>query len=318
MNFSSLLSKEIAKKRQRGNEPNSALKKAKLDESESLDSGTGPDEKKNVISEPLIESRKPELTDGTKGTASNSTPEELELINSISDEQLDQTLAEFNELTNDPGISKLEKIRKVEILVRDKRKNELYQRQLELEQATDATFIRDEIADESFDEKLHVQARKYIKALIKIWDTHLQTQVQAIHGDEGLSELDREERSDENNDQKRILYETKRDLVRLLYKLRSRKLKREMLVSLTTILYYIQAKDFARANESYMKLSIGNVAWPIGIKDVGIHSRSALLKITGEDKSTTANIMLDDRTRRWITAIKRLITFAEKAKSDTA
>lgn len=314
MNFSSLLSKEIAKKRQRTSGTN-ALKKPKHEGATSPEGSTGPNEESTAESETNAPKQEAEITGTSDFAAFDGTAEEWELVNSISDEQLNQKLADFNELDNEPDLPKLEKIRKVEILVRDKLKNELYQKQLLLEQATDVTLIRDEIADDQFKDKLYVQVRKFVKVLVKDWDNHLQTQVRTIQGDEGLSELDREEKSDVNSDQQRLLYETKRDLVRLLYKLRSRKLKPDMLVSLATILYYIQAKDFARANESYMKLSIGNVAWPIGIKDVGIHSRSALLRITGDDKSTTANIMLNDKTRRWITAIKRLITFAEKTSS---
>lgn len=58
-----------------------------------------------------------------------------------------------------------------------------------------------------------------------------------------------------------------------------------------------------------MKLSIGNVAWPIGVTSVGIHARSAHSKIQGGRNA--ANIMIDERTRLWITSIKRLITFEE-------
>ena len=66
------------------------------------------------------------------------------------------------------------------------------------------------------------------------------------------------------------------------------------------------------ANETYLKLSIGNAAWPVGVRSVGIHQRAADLKITGSDQKTATNIMMGDKTRRWITAVKRLITFCEK------
>lgn len=170
-------------------------------------------------------------------------------------------------------------------------KHERYRLQLQKEQQTDATIMLDEI-DRQFYEKLCTQTRKYIKQLIHLWDVGIQ------------------QNSDEA--QAKILHETKRDVVKLLYKLRSEKLKEDMLISLATICYYLQHKDYNKATESYLKLSIGNVAWPIGVKSVGIHSRSADLKITGEDKQLVANIMIDDKTRRWITAIKRLIALVER------
>lgn len=63
------------------------------------------------------------------------------------------------------------------------------------------------------------------------------------------------------------------------------------------------------AIQSYMKLSIGNVAWPIGVTQIGIHERSAHSRIQGG--SQRANVMIDEPTRLWITSVKRLISFQE-------
>lgn len=170
-------------------------------------------------------------------------------------------------------------------------KHERYRFQLQKELQTDSAIDLLQI-DRIYSQKLAIQIRKYIKHLVNTWDLHLQ--------------------QTSDHQQLQILSETKRDLVKLLYKLRSEKLNDNMLISLATICYYLQQKNYNKATESYLKLSIGNVAWPIGVKSVGIHSRSADLKITGEDKLLVANIMIDDKTRRWITAIKRLIAFCER------
>lgn len=297
MDFSSLLSKEIDKKRKLADETKKNKKVKAEDEV-------------NIIEADTV----PRATTSEKDTLEKNnrqvyTPEETTLINSISDEQLDAKLEQLGERC-DAGSTKLDKIRKVEVLLRFQKKNEVYRIQLEKEEATDRTIKLEDITSSDAREKLHTQVRMYVKYMVKEWENDVQLKM------EGFSSIrDDEEREDEEESvarQSSMLLDTKKDLVRLLYKLRTQKLTDSMLTSLCTIMYYLQVHDYRRANESYMKLSIGNVAWPIGVKGVGIHERSAALKITGENKQNSANIMLDDKTRRWITAIKRLISFAER------
>lgn len=214
-----------------------------------------------------------------------------ELTDTISNEQLNSKLDEFGELANEPGLSKLQKIKKLQILMTFEAKHEKYKVQIDKEsklfedpllKQIDLLHIADA---ERHRDILQVQLRVLLKDIVSKWEAEVGKDAD-------------------------LLEETKRDLVLLLYRLRANKLSRDMLTSLATILYYIQHEDFRRANESYMKLSIGNVAWPIGIRDVGIHARSATLKITGEKNA--ANIMINDKTRRWITSIKRLLTYSER------
>ncbi|SCU87527.1 LAFA_0E07272g1_1 [Lachancea sp. 'fantastica'] len=105
-----------------------------------------------------------------------------------------------------------------------------------------------------------------------------------------------------------LVIETKKALYPLLVRLRKHTLAAELITSVATILYHIQHAQFAQATQSYLKLSIGNVAWPIGVTSVGIHARSAHERIQGRDK--IANVMLDETTRLWITSVKRLVSFA--------
>lgn len=297
MDFSSLLSKEIDKKRKLADE----TKKNKKVKAE--------DEVKIIEADTVPRATNSENNTLEKNDKQVYTPEEMTLINSISDEQLDAKLDQFDE-RGDADRTKLDKIRKVEVLLHLQKKNEVYRIQLETEAATDRTIKLEDITSSDAREKLHTQVRMYVKYMVKEWENDVQLKT------EGFSSIrDDEEREDEEESvarQSSMLLDTKKDLVRLLYKLRTRKLTDSMLTSLCTIMYYLQVRDYRRANESYMKLSIGNVAWPIGVKGVGIHERSAALKITGENKQNSANIMLDDKTRRWITAIKRLISFAER------
>ncbi|CCD27454.1 mRNA splicing protein PRP18 NDAI_0K02630 [Naumovozyma dairenensis CBS 421] len=109
-----------------------------------------------------------------------------------------------------------------------------------------------------------------------------------------------------------LLNETKRNLFPLFVKLRKCSLESDLLISLATIVYHLQqatvdTNEINSAIESYMKLSLGNVAWPIGVTQIGIHERSAHSKIRGQVQR--ANVMIDEVTRLWITSIKRLISF---------
>lgn len=287
MDFSSLLSKEIERKRTLAGEKR-ANKRAKPEDAMRPE---GPQESP--------ESRQEQEIQGHQ-----YTPEETALMASVSDEQLETQLKHLDEAC-DPGTSKLDKIRRVEVVVRLRKKNETYRLQLEKEDAVDKTIQLEDIANGARD-KLHTQVRAYIKQLVKEWEHEVDLKAAAgARLDDGVDEETAAVESAR-------LRDTKKDLVSLLYKLRTDRLSLTVLTSLCTVIYYLQIHDYRRANESYMKLSIGNVAWPIGVKGVGIHERSAALKITGENKNTAANIMLDDKTRRWITAVKRLVSFAER------
>ncbi|CCE78815.1 Piso0_000845 [Millerozyma farinosa CBS 7064] len=201
-----------------------------------------------------------------------------------------------NELWNGQTLRGLDDQSKVRMAVRDTEKKEAYLAQLEREVAASRTVDVAMISDDGSREELATQIRAILKDIVREWESNVQT---------------------DTPEPQRVLYEAKRDLVELLYRLRSNSLKPNMLTSLATVLYHVQRAQFKEANESYLKLSIGNVAWPIGVKSVGIHERSASSKITGESKDKSANIMLDDKTRRWITAVKRLITYKEKSYQET-
>lgn len=168
------------------------------------------------------------------------------------------------------------------------RKHELtqhqYNQQQTKEEATPSLFDKQEIADGNLQDKIATQCRKYIKSMLYAWDD----EVQLVPDSQPSAQL---------------LIETKRDMVPLLYKLRTGTIHKDLLTSLATTLYYLQINDMFHANDSYMKMSLGNVVWPIGIVGVGIRETTTIKH---------ANVMIDDTTRRWITAVKRLITRKER------
>lgn len=143
-----------------------------------------------------------------------------------------------------------------------------------------------DIGDPAKLERLSLQCNLFIHDILSQWNEHSEE----YHSD--------------------LLVETKKALFPLLVKLRRATLAQDLVISLASVLYHLQSNQNNLAIESYMKLSIGNVAWPIGVTSVGIHARSAHSKIQGTD-GQVANVMLDEGTRLWITSIKRLITFHE-------
>lgn len=73
-----------------------------------------------------------------------------------------------------------------------------------------------------------------------------------------------------------------------------------------------------RSNYTYMQkykvpwLHTGNNPWPIGVTSVGIHERSAREKIS-HVMNGGAHIMNDEATRKYLQAVKRLLTFVQRA-----
>lgn len=108
----------------------------------------------------------------------------------------------------------------------------------------------------------------------------------------------------ETNPDDKLLVETKRWLVPLLVKLKKDKLEEDLAISVATILSDLQRQEYTQANEDYLKLSVGNVAWPIGIIGM-VHQRTVLDRI---EQGKVSNIMKDQTTRQWILGLKRLIT----------
>jgi pre-mRNA-splicing factor 18 len=58
----------------------------------------------------------------------------------------------------------------------------------------------------------------------------------------------------------------------------------------------------------YIQVSIGNAAWPIGLTSVGIHDRCAREKISS---NKVAHVMNDEAQRKYLTSVKRLMTYAQ-------
>ncbi|KAJ3062746.1 mRNA splicing protein prp18 [Podochytrium sp. JEL0797] len=82
----------------------------------------------------------------------------------------------------------------------------------------------------------------------------------------------------------------------------------DVLARVTEICMHMQDREYLKANDAYLRLSIGNAPWPIGVTMVGIHERSGREKIAS---SNVAHGLNDETQRKWIQSIKRMMTFAQ-------
>ncbi|KAG0305959.1 mRNA splicing protein prp18 [Dissophora globulifera] len=100
------------------------------------------------------------------------------------------------------------------------------------------------------------------------------------------------------------------EYVRPFFKqLRQKSLEPDVLMRITEIAQLMNKREHMAANDAYLKLSIGNAPWPIGVTMVGIHERSGREKIFS---AQVAHVLNDETSRKWIQSIKRIMTFAEK------
>lgn len=168
---------------------------------------------------------------------------------------------------------------------------------IKLEEITDKDVVKSDLA---------IKCNLYIYDILNKWEREIQQTEERADGSQSQSQV---------KQRQELLHDTKMSLFPCLVKLRKGSLHKSQLVSVATVLFHMQRQEWDLSLQSYMQLSLGNVAWPIGVTSVGIHARSAHAKITGtrntgdaDDQTNIATIMLDDSTRKWTTSLKRLIT----------
>merc|ERR1711998_543492 len=62
-------------------------------------------------------------------------------------------------------------------------------------------------------------------------------------------------------------------------------------------------------------IAIGNAPWPIGVTQVGIHTKSAArekISTTHLNKNAAAHVMGDEVTRKYLHGLKRLLTVLQR------
>ncbi|KAJ2664237.1 hypothetical protein IW148_002061 [Coemansia sp. RSA 1199] len=94
----------------------------------------------------------------------------------------------------------------------------------------------------------------------------------------------------------------------LFRSLKSRTLQADVLARITEIARHMLDREYMHANDAYLQLSIGNAPWPVGVTQVGIHSRASRETINA---NKVAHVLNNETQRKWIQSIKRLIRFAQ-------
>jgi hypothetical protein len=85
-------------------------------------------------------------------------------------------------------------------------------------------------------------------------------------------------------------------------------LDRDILNLLVELCGQLVRGEYMRANDAYLRMAIGNAPWPIGVTNVGIHSRTGREKIFAQN---IAHVLNDETQRKYIQALKRLMTYCQ-------
>ncbi|KAL3933964.1 MAG: hypothetical protein SGBAC_010175 [Bacillariaceae sp.] len=142
---------------------------------------------------------------------------------------------------------------------------------------------------------------KFFKTLLKQWEQDL------------TERTDIAARSVAGRNESRTLKQCK-DYIRPLFKLcKGRKLGPGIQGHLMKIVQFAKEGEFVKANDAYIDVSIGRAAWPIGVTMVGIHARSGREKI---GSSNVAHVMNSELQRKYLTSVKRLLTYAQRKRPD--
>ena len=105
-----------------------------------------------------------------------------------------------------------------------------------------------------------------------------------------------------------------KDYIRPLFSLlKSKSLALDQLESMRCIVRLCKEGEFVQANDKYIDIAIGRAAWPIGVTMVGIHARAGREKING---NKTAHVMNSEMQRKYLTSVKRLMTYAQGKRDD--
>lgn len=54
---------------------------------------------------------------------------------------------------------------------------------------------------------------------------------------------------------------------------KKREVDANVMLRVVDMCHWVHRREYVKANDSYLRLSIGNAPWPIGVTAVGIHER---------------------------------------------
>ena len=165
-----------------------------------------------------------------------------------------------------------------------------------------ATTTAKELTQEEMNDKPK-RIYRYLKNLIKQWEEDLSNRPDAV------------KRTAAGKNETKTLKQCK-DYIRPLFQsCKRRQLEEDLQAHLFKIVNYCDEGEFVKAHDSYMDVAIGRAAWPIGVTQVGIHSRSGRAKI---DSSNVAHVMNSELHRKYLTSVKRLMVYNQRKRTDVA
>jgi pre-mRNA-splicing factor 18 len=114
--------------------------------------------------------------------------------------------------------------------------------------------------------------------------------------------------------QAEVRYKETREYLRPLFsRLQKKTIDAELLAGLKLITDAMKDRNYLHAYKLYMAVAIGNSPWPIGVTHVGLHERANRERIGFKKNSQgNAHIMNDEASRKYIQALKRLMTFVQR------
>jgi pre-mRNA-splicing factor 18 len=138
---------------------------------------------------------------------------------------------------------------------------------------------------------------KYLKLVLNAW------------GDELNSRPEEQKRSIKGKLACATHMQTVSYIKPLFRSLKRRDITEDILDCLVEIVGHLLKRNYLKANDAYLEMAIGNAPWPIGVTMVGIHARTGREKIFARN---VAHVLNDETQRKYIQAVKRLMTQAQK------
>eukprot|EP00833_Pecoramyces_ruminatium_P012859 jgi/Orpsp1_1/1186891/evm.model.d7180000053926.1 len=125
----------------------------------------------------------------------------------------------------------------------------------------DTTLISLELIQKDIDKACFL-INVYFKRLLDEWEDDLNKRSEEV------------KRSYKGKRETAIQKQTRDYLKPFFKELKHKTLQADVLARVSEIAQFMQEREYMKANESYLQLSIGNAPWPIGVTMVGIHERS--------------------------------------------
>ena len=154
--------------------------------------------------------------------------------------------------------------------------------------------------DEDSDDP-HKRIYRFFKSLLRQWEDDLARRPESTR------------RTATGRNETKTVKQCK-DYIRPLFRLcKKRTLEEGMTANIVRIVENCEKGEFVRANDAYLDLAIGRAAWPMGVTMVGIHARSGREKINA---SNVAHVMNNELQRKYLTSVKRLMSYSQKKRTD--